>query len=130
MFLKSLEQSLKTTNQKEKRYDLSLVFVDRLTMMATALNQGGSTRWFNLAATICVKSGKPIGFIFPTMRDLFCDTHRVHQACFSYGYTEPNKTAHPVVYLKPIGHDESVQISIQLHWDRPHALNLTAAPPL
>ena len=37
MFLKSLEQSLKTANQKEKRYNLSLV-VDRLTMTATALN--------------------------------------------------------------------------------------------
>ena len=48
---------------KRKRYDLSLVIVDRLTMTATALNQGGSTRWFNPAATTRVESRKPTGFI-------------------------------------------------------------------
>ena len=39
MFLKSLEQSLKTTNQKQEHYDLSLVIVDRLTMIATTFYQ-------------------------------------------------------------------------------------------
>ena len=71
-------------------------------MTATALNQGGSTRWFNLAA-IRVESKKPTGFILPTIdieftrpilptiREPFCNTHRVHHACLSYGRTEPNK---------------------------------------
>ena len=50
-----------------------------------------SVGWFNLAAAIRVESKKPTGFILPAMRKPFCDTHRVHQACPSYGHTEPNK---------------------------------------
>ena len=140
MFLKSSERSL--NNQPKRRtFDSSLVIGDRLTMTATALNQGGSTGWFNLAAATRVESRKPTGFILPTMdikftrpgfstiRKPFWDTHRVHQACLSYGHTEPNKTALPVVHIKPKTHNESVQISIQLHWDRPHALDSIATPP-
>ena len=39
MFLKSLEQSLKIINQKEERYNSSLVIGDRLTEMASAHKQ-------------------------------------------------------------------------------------------
>ena len=38
IFLKSLKRSLKITNHKKKRYDLSLVIVDQLTMIAIALH--------------------------------------------------------------------------------------------
>ena len=51
--------------------------VDRLTMTATALNQSGSTKWFNLAAVIQVKSKKPIEFILLTMRKLFLSETRI-----------------------------------------------------
>ena len=59
--------------------------------------------WFNLAAETLVESMKPTGFILPTIdieftrcilptiRKPFCDTHRIYQACLSYGHTEPNK---------------------------------------
>ena len=59
--------------------------------------------WFNLAAAIRVESRKPTGFIVPTIdieftrpillaiRKPFCDTYRVHHACFPYGRTKPNK---------------------------------------
>ena len=62
---------LKNNQEKRKRYDLSLVIVDQLTMTAMALNQGGSTGWFNLATAIQVESKKSIGFIFPAMREFF-----------------------------------------------------------
>ena len=100
-----------------------------------------SVGWFNPAAATRVESRKPTGFILPTIdieftrpilpaiREPFCDTHRVHQACLSYSHTKPNKTALPVGHIKPTGHDESVQISTQMHWNRPHALNSTATPP-
>ena len=67
---------------------------------------------------------KPIGFILPiidiefiwpilpTIRKLFCNTHQVYQDCLSYGYTKPNKTAFPVVYIEPKTHNEIVQILI------------------
>ena len=75
MFLKSSEQSLKTTNRKEKRYDSSL-FINQLIMTAMAQNQRGSTGWFTLAATIQVEFKKPTGFILPAMRKLFIsETH-------------------------------------------------------
>ena len=74
--------------------------------------------WFNLAAATRVESKKPTGFIllargieftkpvFPAMCKTFCDTHQVYQAYFFYGYTEPNKTACPVIYLEPTAHNE------------------------
>ena len=37
MFLKSLEQSLKITNQKEKYYNSSLAIIKQLTMVATTI---------------------------------------------------------------------------------------------
>ena len=40
-------------------------------MTATALNQGSSTGWFNLAAVTGVESKKPTGFILSAMRKLF-----------------------------------------------------------
>ena len=85
--------------------------------------------WFNPATAIRVESKKPTGFILPAIRKPFWDTHWVHQACLSYGHIKPNKTALPVVHIEPKTHDESVQISTQLHWDRPHALDLIATPP-
>ena len=87
-----------------------------------------------------VKSRKPIGFILPAwhieftkpiflaMRKPFCDMYQVHQACLSYGYIEPNKTTLLVVHIKLQTYNESMQISIQMHWDLLHALNPTAVP--
>ena len=60
------------------------------------------------------------------MSFLFWDTYQVNQACFSYGYTKPNKTACPVVYVELISYNKSVQILIQMYEDRLQALNLTA----
>ena len=104
MFLKSSEQSLKTTKRKEKRYNLSLVIVDRLTMTATALNQGGSTRWFNPAAAIRVESRKPTGFILPTIdieftkpvppaiRELFLSVTRIESVRPAFLMAIPSQT--------------------------------------
>ena len=94
-----------------------------------ALNQNGSIRWFNSAAAIQVESKKPTRFIITAIRKLFCNIYQVYQACFSYGYIEPNKTALSVVYIESKTHDELVQISTQLHWNRPHALNSIATLP-
>ena len=46
-------------------------------MIATALNQGGSTRWFNPAAPIRVESKKPTEFILLAMRELFLSETRI-----------------------------------------------------
>ena len=35
----------------------------------------------------------------------------------------------PMVYIEPKTHNKSVQISIQMHWNRLHTLNSTAIPP-
>ena len=46
------------------------------------------------------------------------------------------KSRNPIwfIYLvrgvEPIAHNKWVQISLQLHWDQPHVLNLTAVSPL
>ena len=37
-----------------------------------------SVRWFNLAPTRCIKSGKPTGFVFSAIHKLFWDIHWVH----------------------------------------------------
>ena len=37
--------------------------------------------------------------------------HQVHQAYFSYGYTEPNKIALPVVHIKPKSNNVSADIN-------------------
>ena len=42
----------------------------------------------------------------------FYNMNRVCQACLSYGHTKQNKTALPLVYIKPKTHNELVQISI------------------
>ena len=64
-----------------------------------------SVGWFNPAAATRVESRKPTIDIKPTRPVLL------------------------VVHIKPTGDDESVQKSIQMHWDRLHALNPTAIPP-
>ena len=40
-------------------------------MIATALNQGGSTGWLNPAAVIQVESRKPIGFVLLAIHEPF-----------------------------------------------------------
>ena len=40
-------------------------------MIATALNQGGSTGWLNPAAAIQVESRKPTRFVLPAIRKSF-----------------------------------------------------------
>ena len=91
MFLKLSEQSLKTTNQKEERFNLSLV-VDRLTMTAMALNQGGFTGWFSLAAAIQVESKKPTRFILSAMRKLFFSEIRIESTRSTFFIAIPSPT--------------------------------------
>ena len=128
MFLKSLEQSLKTTNQKEKRYDSSLV-IDRLIMTATAPNQGGSTRWFNPAAATHVESKKPTGFILLAMCKLFPSETRIKSTRPTFLMATPSPTKLLFWwYTSNLQATILVQISIQMHWDRLHTLNSTAVP--
>ena len=47
-------------------------------MTAMALNQGGSTEWFNPAAATRVESKTPTGFILPAMRKLFPSEIRIN----------------------------------------------------
>ena len=75
IFLKSLKESLKTINQKIEYCNLSRVNIDQLIMIAIALNQGSSTRWFNSVAVIYIESRKPIGLTLPVMCKHFCDTN-------------------------------------------------------
>ena len=63
-------RKLKNNQPKKERYDSSLI-VDRLTITAMALNQGGSTGWFNSATAISVEFKKPTRFILLLMRKLF-----------------------------------------------------------
>ena len=82
-----------TNNQaKKKRYNLSLVIIDQLTMTARALNQGGSTRWFNLAAAIRVESKKPTEFILPAMRKLFLSKIRIELTRPTFLMATPSPT--------------------------------------
>ena len=97
-------------------------------MIAMALNQGSSTRLLNPAAAIRIESRKLTRFVFPTIHKSFWDSHWVHQACLSYSHTEPNEIAFLVVHIKPTSDNKPLQKSIQIHWDRLHALNLTAIP--
>ena len=145
---------LKNNQAKRKHYDSSLVIVNRLTMIEVYKRKlcfrhhhrvwnseqdllqhlnaieicyhtwsrterswhllgRSSVRWFNPTAATCVESKKPtidIRFtrpIVPTIHGLFL----------------------PVVQIKPTGDNESVQISIQIHWNRRHAMNSMAIPP-
>ena len=86
-----MEQSLKTINQKEEHYNSSLV-IEQLTMTATALNQGGPTRWFNLAAAIRVESKKPTGFILPAIRELFLSETRIESTRPAFLMAIPSQT--------------------------------------
>ena len=90
---------------------MSLVIVDQLLIIATALNQSSSTVWFNPAATIRVESKKPIGFILPAIYTLFYDTHQIYQAWFFYGHTKLNKTAFLVLYIEVKPYNELEPIS-------------------
>ena len=81
-----------------------------------------SIGWFNPTTTIQIESRKT-RFILPTIdieftrpvlpaiRKPFCDTDRVRQTCLSYGHTEPNKIALPVVHIEPTGDDVSADIN-------------------
>ena len=69
--LKSLKQSLKITNQKEENYNSSLIIVDQLIIIITALNQGSSIGCFKPIAAIHVEPRKHIKFILFTIHKLF-----------------------------------------------------------
>ena len=59
----------------------------------------------------------------------FYNMDQVRQTCLFYSHTKPNKTTLLVVYIKPIGNDESMQILVQMHWGLLYALNQIAVPP-
>ena len=61
-------------------------------MTATALNQSGSTEWFNPATATRVESKKPTGFILPPMRELFLSETRIESTRPTFLMATPSPT--------------------------------------